>query len=647
MNTHADQTQENKSQAVSAVDSQMQSGGESTFQFVDNRPEAVAQRKLQEMANNSSQVSQLRAFQDMANNSPQAKQAIQLQSVADNHSVQQEQPIQKKENNTGLPDNLKTGMENLSGMSLDDVKVHKNSDKPAQLQAHAYAQGTDIHLGPGQEKHLPHEAWHVVQQKQGRVKPTMQMKGKVNVNDDAGLEKEADVMGQKALQTNIDLNNYNVHSSPVQYSIVQRNLNDDVSPSYIVDDGEDKSLTRRGLVETEMVDDKKYVRAYQTVYAEVDKDGGFKDVHQEGEKEGKKIKFLGKGDTWINFGRPLRALHYVRTYSAQGIDKRAEETGKIEKSEKTPEKIAEINRAHGKPIIRSFLIPHEVYLEITGEAISESQREKLGMQNLSVDKSKAPDQYQVLSDDVDKLKDSALEGSLVSYVLDDHLTEYQDGRNGVVKGVNELSEKLGLPGVFDPLLPEMEGSKVPSAKSQAEISKELSELYDLTFFAEKIQDNPAYAKSGLNKNQYWDLYVKHEARISELSQKYLKENVLPDTKKERDTLRKKLAAAADASLIPSLLEEVYYEGTAKMHGQEKDKDGQAISSYMQQQTFETKSPTRKEKKEKKKALTDEEIKKLKAEAAKRKAQKEKEASEKPKEEDPIDYSALAGISWGE
>jgi hypothetical protein len=85
-------------------------------------------------------------------------------------------------------------------MSLDDVNVHRNSDKPAQLQAHAYAQGTDIHLGPGQEKHLPHEAWHVVQQKQGRVQPTMQMKGMVNVNDDAGLEKEADVMGEKAFQ---------------------------------------------------------------------------------------------------------------------------------------------------------------------------------------------------------------------------------------------------------------------------------------------------------------------------------------------------------------------------------------------------------------------------------------------------------------
>ncbi|MFB9080628.1 DUF4157 domain-containing protein [Flavobacterium procerum] len=126
---------------------------------------------------------------------------IQKQSIEEEHLQGRfDLPLQKKENNTGLPDNLKSGIENLSGYSMDDVKVHYNSDKPAQLQAHAYAQGTDIHIASGQEKHLPHEAWHVVQQKQGRVQPTLQMKGNVNVNDDAGLENEADVMGAKALQ---------------------------------------------------------------------------------------------------------------------------------------------------------------------------------------------------------------------------------------------------------------------------------------------------------------------------------------------------------------------------------------------------------------------------------------------------------------
>lgn len=109
-------------------------------------------------------------------------------------------PSPPQSNKTGLPDQLKTGLETLSGISLEEVRVHRNDERPAQLQAHAYAQGTDIHLGPGQEKHLPHEAWHVVQQKQGRVKPTRQLRGKVPVNDEAGLEKEADVMGKKALQ---------------------------------------------------------------------------------------------------------------------------------------------------------------------------------------------------------------------------------------------------------------------------------------------------------------------------------------------------------------------------------------------------------------------------------------------------------------
>jgi hypothetical protein len=102
-------------------------------------------------------------------------------------------------NTTGLPDGLKFGIETLSGVSLNDVKVHYNSAQPAQLNALAYAQGSDIHIAPGQEKHLPHEAWHVVQQAEGRVKPTTQMKGGVPVNDDAGLEHEADALGAKAM----------------------------------------------------------------------------------------------------------------------------------------------------------------------------------------------------------------------------------------------------------------------------------------------------------------------------------------------------------------------------------------------------------------------------------------------------------------
>lgn len=100
-------------------------------------------------------------------------------------------------NTTGLPDTLKAGIENLSSLALDDVRVHYNSAQPARLHALAYTQGAEIHVAPGQERHLPHEAWHVVQQKQGRVQPTMQAQG-VAINDDKRLEREADTMGASA-----------------------------------------------------------------------------------------------------------------------------------------------------------------------------------------------------------------------------------------------------------------------------------------------------------------------------------------------------------------------------------------------------------------------------------------------------------------
>jgi len=123
---------------------------------------------------------------------------LQLVQAGDN-ILQAKGNEEAPENRTGMPDGLKTSMESMSGFDLSDVKVHFNSSQPAQLNALAYAQGSDIHIGPGQEQHLPHEAWHVVQQRQGRVQPTIQLRESVPVNDDPGLEKEADIMGQKAI----------------------------------------------------------------------------------------------------------------------------------------------------------------------------------------------------------------------------------------------------------------------------------------------------------------------------------------------------------------------------------------------------------------------------------------------------------------
>jgi hypothetical protein len=133
---------------------------------------------------------------------PDKEELLQGRFDSIQRKAQDDEELQMKEapsGNTGLPGRLRSGIESLSGMSMDGVKVHYDSSRPAQLNALAYAQGSDIHVAPGQERHLPHEAWHVVQQAQGRVKPTMQMKDGVPVNDDKGLEHEADVMGAKAL----------------------------------------------------------------------------------------------------------------------------------------------------------------------------------------------------------------------------------------------------------------------------------------------------------------------------------------------------------------------------------------------------------------------------------------------------------------
>jgi hypothetical protein len=148
---------------------------------------------------------------------------LAIQRMAEASDQKKNTNIQLKKNNSGLPDTLKSGVESLSGLSMDDVKVHYNSDKPAQLNAHAYAQGTDIHLASGQEKHLAHEAWHVVQQKQGRVQPTMMMKAKVPINDDKGLEKEADIMGARALQMKpFSLSDYRTEKSVQRKGIIQK-----------------------------------------------------------------------------------------------------------------------------------------------------------------------------------------------------------------------------------------------------------------------------------------------------------------------------------------------------------------------------------------------------------------------------------------
>ena len=147
------------------------------------------------------------------------KPIIQLKASSDLHPNEKskyDQPLGKK----GLPDRLKSNMESLSRINLDNVSVQYNSNEPGQLKAEAFAQNNNIHVAPGKEHHLAHEAWHIVQQKQGRVKSTGKMLG-IQVNDENSLENEADLMGHRALTGDYNMSPHNQIQSNSSDSPVQ------------------------------------------------------------------------------------------------------------------------------------------------------------------------------------------------------------------------------------------------------------------------------------------------------------------------------------------------------------------------------------------------------------------------------------------
>ena len=100
------------------------------------------------------------------------------------------QPAPAAPNRTGLPDTMKMNMESMSGSDMSSVRVIRNSTEPQRLGAYSFARYPEIHLGPGREQDLGHEAGHIVQQALGQVKANTQFMGMAG-NDDARLEREA------------------------------------------------------------------------------------------------------------------------------------------------------------------------------------------------------------------------------------------------------------------------------------------------------------------------------------------------------------------------------------------------------------------------------------------------------------------------
>jgi hypothetical protein len=106
--------------------------------------------------------------------------------------------------NGALPAPVQRKMEDAFDFDFSSVRVHQGGEAQA-MGAHAFTQGTDVHFAPGQydpasargQELIGHELAHVVQQSEGRVQATTQMKG-VGLNDDSSLEREADDWGARA-----------------------------------------------------------------------------------------------------------------------------------------------------------------------------------------------------------------------------------------------------------------------------------------------------------------------------------------------------------------------------------------------------------------------------------------------------------------
>jgi hypothetical protein len=104
-----------------------------------------------------------------------------------------------------LPAGVRGKMERAFDSSFEDVRVYERSGSAAALGAQAVTAGSGIHFAPGAyapgtsdgDALIGHELAHVVQQRQGRARATLQTKG-LPLSVDTALEREADTLGARA-----------------------------------------------------------------------------------------------------------------------------------------------------------------------------------------------------------------------------------------------------------------------------------------------------------------------------------------------------------------------------------------------------------------------------------------------------------------
>lgn len=109
-----------ESQSPESYGGEIGMAGASIPGFTDNRPEAIAQRKLQDSANASPIVQQLQAVQKVANSRPQAQgfQSVQRKAVAGG-AVQR---VEGKDGEKKAPSSKETGEKNQEQKQTSETK---------------------------------------------------------------------------------------------------------------------------------------------------------------------------------------------------------------------------------------------------------------------------------------------------------------------------------------------------------------------------------------------------------------------------------------------------------------------------------------------------------------------------------------------
>lgn len=177
---------------------------------------------------------------------------------------------------------------------------------------------------------------------------------------------------------------------------------------------DDEFIINVGDVLTVNIHGKQCVRAYLSVFKS-STDGQFKDVTQN--KFGRVKAFAKPNDIfWLNIGRPLRAVKWMEKYKRD---------------------------AESSPLIRSFLIPYDLFLKIAANSVPEHERRDHKDHSFNVDVHYAPNQFGLTQKDLDELNKNIIPFSLITYY--DNEESYNESQGGQMLPVSILKEQLGIP----------------------------------------------------------------------------------------------------------------------------------------------------------------------------------------------------------